>query len=102
MSLRYGPRFLAILIAIGLAFPCLAGLALSSSLTSSWPMAVPLHVGGAEIALELDRSPTCPNQLLGMCDRGGTGPTYLSVWLYAWPAPNMRTARPVFAVQLTP
>jgi hypothetical protein len=58
--------------------------------------------GNLEIRLEVDRSPDCPSGVLGMCDQGGTGPVYLSVWLYTAPTPNSRAAQRLLAFPVAP
>jgi hypothetical protein len=87
-------------LALGsLAILCLA---LASLALAQAPRAWSVHLGAAEYAFELDRSPDCPNNALGMCDAGGSGPTYLSLWRYSWPTPTTLTAAPLFALRLTP
>ena len=100
-SLARYPRLLA---AVSLVLALAAALGLvAANIASRQPPVVSLVLrGGSEVRLEINRSPGCPSGLLGMCDQGGTGPQYLSVWLYTSPAPNSRTARRLLAVPVAP
>jgi len=79
-------RLAAISLIEVLAGICLASLMLAVVVRRA-PIFIPFHLGQSEIVVEINRSPTCPNGLLGMCDKGGTGLTYLSCAGYPFHPP---------------
>lgn len=99
------PRKLRIEVAVvtlGVALAAGLWLALVNVAVARQPAIFSLGRAGIEIRLEVNRSPDCPSGLLGMCDLGGTGPQYFSVWLYTSPTPNSRTAQRLLAIPVAP
>jgi hypothetical protein len=88
-------------LVLGLLMLCaaaaLAGWALRP-LTAYWP----IQLGAAKLVIEIDRSPACPNGMLGLCNQGGRGPTYLSIWRYARTAPDTSEGRQLLALPIAP
>jgi hypothetical protein len=98
MKLRSRLKLLALLAP---AF-CLAALILASLGMRHVTASLPIQLGGTEITFEIDRSPECPNRMLGMCLQGGRGPNYLSIWRYAWSAPNTLNGQRLLALPIAP
>ena len=93
----------AAVVVLGVALSAGLWLALVSVAAARQPAIFSLGLpGGPEIRLEVDRSPDCPSGLVSMCDTGGTGPQYFSVWLYTSSTPNSRTAQRLLAIPVAP
>jgi hypothetical protein len=97
-------RLTASLAASILVVAVVAGLwlVLASIAARQSPVVSLVQRGSTEIRLEVDRSPDCPSGILGMCNQGGTGPVYFSLWLYTAPTPNSLTARRLLAIPVAP
>jgi hypothetical protein len=102
---RMSPRKLTASLAAGILVLALAAtlwLALASIALRQPPVFSLVRRGSTEVRLEVDRSPDCPSGMLGMCDQGGTGPVYFSVWVYTSPTPNSRAAQLLLAIPVAP
>lgn len=95
-------RRVALTLAVVLVVICLSSLVLGAAVVWQSPVFIPIQVGNSEIVVEVDRSPDCANGMLGICDIGGTGLTWLSVWRYTRPTPTSRMAQRLFAVPVAP
>jgi hypothetical protein len=98
------PRKLAALgCAVALVALCGLSLALLTAASGAQPpLYVPVSIAGSTYSLEVDRSPGCPNGVLGLCDRGGRGMLYATVWRTWWSSPDQQHAQRLLAVPVAP